>query len=287
VTPARFTVKFWGTRGSVATPGASTVRCGGNTPCIEVRCDARIIILDAGTGIRLLGLELERQGVKRADLLITHPHMDHLQGFPFFTPAYHASTSLTVYMAPLGDEDDPSQPFRRLMGEPNFPVIFHDLPARIRVHRLNGEQALGEVTVKLHPTNHPGGCYAYRLEYGGKSLVYMTDHEPYYRMFSGLGDSAEKDRAVREFLRGADLLVRETQYTEEEYPFHRGWGHGTFEDALCDALDNGVRRLALFHHDPEHDDAFLENQLAELQARKGNADLEILLAREGQSIELL
>lgn len=280
-----FTVKFWGTRGSVATPGEGTVRCGGNTPCVEVRCDSRVIVLDAGTGMRPLGLALEREGLSNVDVLISHAHMDHVQGFPFFNPAYNSGVNVMIHVPPFSI--DPAEPFIRLMEAPHFPVVFNSLPATIAFHRLNGTCTLGRVKITTHPVNHPGGCYAYRLEFRGKSMVYLTDHEPYSRQTPGDAAAEEKDRAVREFIRGADLLVRETQYTREEYEQHRGWGHGTFEDALLDALDMGVKRLALFHHDPEHDDLFLENQLACLVTRKGNAELDVVLAREGQTVELI
>ena len=131
--------------------------------------------------------------------------------------------------------------------------------------------------MKSHPVNHPGGCMSYRLEYLGKTLVYLTDHEPY-------GD--ERDTAVREFTRGADLLIREAQYTKAEYALKRGWGHSTFDDAVSDALEAGIKRLALFHHDPEHSDKFLESELRELRSRYGLDGIDIFLAREGQCVEL-
>ena len=283
---ARFSVKFWGTRGSVATPGEGTVRCGGNTPCLEMRCGERIIVLDAGTGIRPLGQALERQGVRKLTLLITHPHMDHLQGFPFFTLAYNREATLDIHLPKFGPEAT-DEPLHKLMEGVQFPVIFSKLPAQVNVHRMNGGLHLGEVEVRCHAVNHPGGCLAYRFTYGGKVFVYLTDHEPWRRIWPRHPESDTRDRELLEFTRGADLLVREAQYTPEEYEERRGWGHSTFDDALADALAAGVKKLVLFHHDPDHDDVFLENQLAALEVRKGSAELEILLAREGQTIELL
>jgi phosphoribosyl 1,2-cyclic phosphodiesterase len=261
----------------VAAPGESTLRCGGNTPCVEVRCGARVIVLDAGTGIRELGLKLVEQGVREVDLLISHFHMDHLQGFPFFTPSYHAGVRIDIYLAQLSPGRPLAEPFHKLMEEPHFPVPFRVLAADIRFHEMNGFRQLGEVAVKSQLVNHPGGCIAYRLEYGGKTLVYLTDHESY---------AGPEDAAVREFTRGADLLIREAQYTSAEYEHHHGWGHGTFEAAAADALESDVKRLALFHHDPQHDDEFLERELGKLQFRYRGSELEIFLAREGQCVEL-
>ena len=164
--------------------------------------------MDAGTGIRELGLELEREGATEFDLLISHSHMDHLQGFPFFNPAYNKDTRISVHLPRLNATGPLSEPFDKLMEEPHFPVPFQGLPADIRFHQMNGSCQLGEVGVLSHPVNHPGGCIAYRLEYGGKVLVYLTDHEPY---------ASERDQTIRDFTRGAALLIREAQYTTDEY----------------------------------------------------------------------
>ena len=260
----------------MATPGKGTLRCGGNTPCIEVRCGSRIIVVDAGTGIRELGLKLEKEGVTELDLLFSHFHMDHTQGFPFFTPAYHPGTRINIHAAPWADHSI-AEPFHKLMDQPSFPVPFLYMSADIRFHEMNGSSQLGNVRVRSQAVNHPGGCIAFRLEYEGKSLVYLTDHEPY-------GNA--QDDEVREFTRGADVLIREAQYTAAEYELKRGWGHSRFDDAVSDAARSGVKRLAIFHHDPEHDDLFLERELSELQSRYGSTRLDIFLAREGQLIEL-
>jgi phosphoribosyl 1,2-cyclic phosphodiesterase len=261
----------------VPTPGNATVRYGGNTPCVEVRCGDRLMVLDAGTGIRELGMELDREGVTGFDLLISHFHMDHLQGFPFCTPSYHESTTIDIHLARLGSGRPLSEPFDKLMEEPHFPVRFQDLGADIRFHEVNSHRMLGDVSVTSRPVNHPGGCIAYRIEYLGKTLVYLTDHEPYWSV---------KDEGVREFTRGADLLIREAQYTAAEYDQKRGWGHSSFDTAAADAVQAGVQRLALFHHEPDHDDRFLEGELNDLHSRYGSSGVEISLAREGQCVVL-
>ena len=233
-------------------------------------------MLDAGTGIRELGLKLEEEGVSELDLLFSHFHMDHTQGFPFFTPAYHQGTQINIYAAPWA-EHSLAEPFHKLMDQPSFPVPFHYMSADIRFHEMNGCTRLGDVQVRSHTVNHPGGCIAFRMEYEGKSLVYLTDHEPY---------GAAKDQDVRNFTRGADVLIREAQYTAAEYELRRGWGHSRFEDAVSDAIEADVKKLAIFHHDPQHDDLFLERELKELRSRYQSSRLEISLARERESVEL-
>jgi phosphoribosyl 1,2-cyclic phosphodiesterase len=234
-------------------------------------------VLDAGTGIRELGLELEQQGVTRLDLLLSHFHMDHVQGFPFFTPSYIPGAQIDIHLTRLGAGRPLSEPFDKLMEQPHFPVPFEYLSANIRFHELNGHQRLGEVEMWSQPVNHPGGCLAFRFEYCGKSLVYLTDHEPY---------GGAQDQPIRDFTRGADLLIREAQYTVAEYEQKRGWGHSSFDAVVSDAIAAGVRKLALFHHEPQHSDLFLDEELGELKSRYASSSLEIFLAREGQCIDL-
>jgi phosphoribosyl 1,2-cyclic phosphodiesterase len=233
-------------------------------------------VLDAGTGIRELGLKLEKEGISEIDLLFSHFHMDHTQGFPFFTPAYQEGTRINIYAAPWA-EHPLAEPFHKLMDQPSFPVPFQYMSADIRFHEMNGSTRIGDVQVRSHSVNHPGGCIAFRLEYAGKVLVYLTDHEPY-------GNA--RDQEIRDFIRGADVVIREAQYTDAEYESKRGWGHSRFDDAVSDAVESGVKRVAIYHHDPEHDDAFLERKLRELQSRYGTSKIDIFLAREGQSVEL-
>lgn len=251
---------------------------------MEVRCGDTILIVDAGTGIRPLGRELERRGARDLHLLMSHTHWDHIQGFPFFHSIYSASTKLNIY-SPREWSVPASAIFCQQMESPYFPVLMEDVPAKLCFHQVTDEFRIGEVEITRHRLNHPGGCSAFRFEYMGKSLVYATDHEPYVRLFGNLGLNRERDDSVRAFTRGADLLVRDAQYTEEEYENHRGWGHGTFEDAANDAIEARVRRLALFHHDPDHDDAFLESQLQALH-RFASSNLEIMMAREGHEVQL-
>jgi phosphoribosyl 1,2-cyclic phosphodiesterase len=232
--------------------------------------------LDAGTGIRELGLQLDAEGVNSLDLLFSHFHMDHTQGFPFFSPAYNEGTRIDIYATPSA-EHSLQEPLLRLMDQLSFPVPFQHMSADIRFHEMNGSSQLGEVQVQSQAVNHPGGCTAFRLQYKGKTLVYLTDHEPY---------GSPQDQEVRDFTHGADLLIREAQFTDAEYESKRGWGHSRFDDAVSDAIESGVKRLAITHHDPQHDDLFLERKLSELHSRYASSKLDIFLAREGQSVVL-
>lgn len=250
-----------------------------------MRCDSQVLILDAGTGIRLLGRKLEKEGVKRLDLLISHPHIDHLQGFPFFNPAYDDSARVCIHMPPRGSAPS-SEPFDRLMEAPHFPVIFRSLPAHIEFQRLSGTIYIGAVQVRTFCLNHPGGSTAMRLDFDGKSIVYMTDHEPYTRLYGHHRENFVRDQAVIEFMRDADVLIREAQYTAEEYEAHRGWGHGTYEDAVDSAMEANVKRLFLFHHDPDHDDSFLDQQVIKMHQRAAGTALDVQIAKEGEYVVL-
>lgn len=249
-----------------------------------MRCGHSRLVFDAGTGLRPLGIEMSRENVLSLDLFLTHFHMDHLQGFPFFLPAYDPHCTMKLHMPPHADASE-TAPIELLMQESMFPVPFSKLPANIQAVPVNGPCSVGGAVVTNFPLNHPGGCVAYRVEFAGKAVVYMTDHEPYWRNHPNSPDAKAKDRAILDFIRGATMLIREAQYSAQEYPRHRGWGHGTFDDALADAIAGGTQRLAIFHHDPEHDDRFLEAQLARLQKMAPDW-LEVMLAREGQSVEL-
>lgn len=280
-----FTVRFWGTRGTVATPGASTLRYGGNTCCVEVRCAGQVIVLDAGTGVRALGVALEREGAEPISLVFSHTHMDHIQGFPFFLPAYHLKKNLVVYEPP--GLSLPVQEALRKQTEPYyFPVPLNDLPAHLEFRKIEKQAWIGEVLVRQMELNHPGGCSGYRVEHGGKALVYLTDHEPYTRLFGETGYSVEKDGEVLDFMRGGDLVIRDTTYTVEEYDGRRGWGHGTFDDAAMDAKRADVKCTAAFHHDPDHSDDTLEAALAAARAAYSLGESRLILSREGQTLTL-
>ena len=276
-----FTVRFWGVRGSIPTPQDGFLGVGGNTSCVELTAaDGTTLVLDAGTGARALGYALAaRAGGEpmRVHVAFSHYHWDHLQGLPFFAPLYSGSNTVCFYAAAPTDRPDDSL-HRLLSGQmsfPYFPVPFSDLAALTETTVLTtGEPAeIGPFNVRPFPVNHPQGAHGYRVELGGASVVYATDYEH--------GD-AGCDAGLRDVARGADLLISDAQYTPEEYPLRKGWGHTTWEHAAHLAASAGVGRLLLFHHDPAHDDAALERILAQAREVFPATDL----AREGLAIEL-
>ncbi|MGH9863005.1 MAG: response regulator [Candidatus Acidiferrales bacterium] len=262
-------VKFWGTRGSIPTPGPATARYGGNTSCVEVRSGETILMLDAGSGAREMGLALAREFSGRPldlHVFISHTHWDHIQGFPFFVPAYGPRNRITLYSL-HGTDKSLQKVFTGQMDAAYFPVELSEMQAELRFIELEGPVTVGEIQITHTFLNHPGLAIAFRLEARRKSIVYMTDHEHHCRLQGDNEHNRRLERAVVEFARHADLYIREAQYTEEEYPSKRGWGHSTWVDALEAAHEAGVKRLALYHHDPMHDDDALDRMLAACQAR--------------------
>jgi phosphoribosyl 1,2-cyclic phosphodiesterase len=239
-------IRFWGVRGSIASPGPETANVGGNTSCVEVMCNTQRIVLDAGTGLRALGNALVATREPQAlSLLLSHFHWDHIQGLPFFVPAYMPQTKLTIVGASDGRHSLRDK-LSRQMTEPHFPVQLDDLSAQLTYREARPMQAfeLGEVRVKVARWNHPGGVFAYRLEHEGSSIVYATDTEHY----------ACVDPALKNLAQDADVLIYDAQYTEEEYQSKVGWGHSTYVAGAEVAKAAGVKRLVLFHHDPMRTD---------------------------------
>ena len=291
-------IRFWGTRGSLAKPGPNTVRYGGNTSCVEVRApDGTRIVLDCGTGAHELGEALVATGERpiHGHLLITHTHWDHIQGFPFFAPLFDPGNEWHIY-APQGLGQRLEDTLAGQMAYAYFPVSLVQLGATIHFYELaEGSFDLGSVRVTTRFLNHPGLAMGYRLEARGVSLVYATDHEPHSRYFGegpeaagGMQPAHPEDQRHVEFLAGADLLIHDAQYTLEEYPKKVTWGHTPAEWAVDFACAGGVRRLALFHHDPLRTDEAVDRLVEVCRRRvtaRGDA-LEVFAAAEGQVIEL-
>jgi phosphoribosyl 1,2-cyclic phosphodiesterase len=251
--------RVWGARGSIPTPQAEAQRYGGNTPCVEVNFSSgQRIILDAGTGIRKLGLDLLKSGHGDLDyhIFLSHFHWDHVQGLPFFLPLYNPAVTVTFYSSRPPEEL--REILHRQMVTPYFPVLFDDLSASMRFVQL-GEAPLklGAVEVHAFALKHPQGANGFRLVHRGKKVVYATDHEH--------GDVEADGRLLHAAL-GADVLFYDAQFTPEEYPSHRGWGHGTWAEGVEVAAFAGVKHLVLFHHDPGHDDEQIDSQLARARA---------------------
>lgn len=284
-------VRFWGTRGSIPAPGPATMRYGGNTSCVEVRLDDdTLLIFDAGTGIRPLGQALLTQpGPVRAYLFLSHAHWDHIQGLPFFTPAYIEGTELTI----LGPEHGQLTLEKVVTGQmqsPYFPIPMHVMAAKITFVKLRDGSVFtlpNGATVEAARVNHPGYTLGYRLTANGTVVAYTTDNEPF-------GDAAASRHLVYPgshiaLVQQADLLIQDAQYTPAEYlPARLGWGHSTYLDALHIAQQAQVKRLALFHHDPSHTDADIDQILADCQARIVRQQLAFACfgAAEGAALQL-
>lgn len=285
--------RFWGTRGSIAKAGPTTVRYGGNTSCVEVRSQAgTLVILDCGTGAHGLGhaLESARTGALHGHILITHTHWDHIQGFPFFAPFFREGDEWDVY-APRGLRESVREALAGQMQYTYFPVSPEQFTATIRYHDLvEGAFTLHDIRVTTQYLNHPALTLGYRLEADGAVLVYATDHEPHSRALAA-GDASEiggEDRRHVELLAGADLVIHDAQYVADEYPEKAGWGHSTVESVVASARAAGARRLALYHHDPLRDDAAIERVAvaARGQAAAAGAGLDVFAAAEGLVIDI-
>jgi phosphoribosyl 1,2-cyclic phosphodiesterase len=252
-------LNFWGVRGSIACPSPNHVRFGGNTSCIEITAGSERIVLDAGTGLRELGNQFMRDDVRRASLLLTHTHWDHINGFPFFKPAYMANRRFRIMAGHLnrrGVRDILSGQ----MAEPTFPVPLEAMRAELDFEDFAAGDSFDLVPgvhVRTAQLNHPNRATGYRIEHAGKAVCYVTDTEHVI---------GKPDQSVLGLIEGADLVVYDSTYTDQEFPEHVGWGHSTWQEAvrLCQAAR--VKRLAIFHHDPDHDDNFMEAIEAEAQA---------------------
>jgi len=271
-------IRFWGTRGSIPTPGERTVRYGGNTACVEVRDGSgALLVLDAGTGLRELGIALNGAGVLTVDLLLSHLHWDHIQGIPFFRPAFDPRNTLRIH-GPVQ-----KRPLRDLLGlgmdDPFFPVDLDDLPVKPDIHEIASGDAvrMGPFRVSATTIYHPSPSLAYRIEADGRSLVYATDTED---AFSG------RENPVIALAKDADTLIHDAQFLDED--FKATWGHSTVAAAIDVAVRAGVRRLVLYHHDPDRSDDALDaiGAAAQKQARERSKDLEVIVAREGLELEI-
>ncbi len=269
--------RFWGVRGSIATPGPQTVRYGGNTPCVEVNAGGRLIVLDGGTGLRGLGVDLlSRGGAVEADIFLSHLHWDHIQGIPFFTPAFIPGNTFRIWGESKGN-DAVQRALERQMTDPNFPVPLSIMGSELSFEEVVAGQdlQLGEVAVRTRPLRHPNGCLGLRIEHGGKALAYATDteHDP---------EGGDLDPNVVALARDADILIYDSMYTEAEYHDGKlGWGHSTYREAVRVARAANVKRLFFFHHEPNHDDDFLDARLAEAISDTSADAFEVSMAVEG------
>jgi phosphoribosyl 1,2-cyclic phosphodiesterase len=276
-------VRFFGVRGSIPTPGPSTVRYGGNSVCVEVRLsDDTRIVLDAGTGIRECGKQIERDGYTGAiHLCITHPHWDHVIGLPFFGPLYSKDRRIIVHPMNAAGRERARNPI--MFDGEHFPVRFADLPAQIERETSDCEHRIGCARVSGIDLNHPGGAIGFRIddEGDGSSLCYLTDNE-----LNPPGAPVTTPAALARFAAGASLIIHDAQYLPSDMPAKRGWGHSLVDEVLALARDAEARAVALHHHDPDRDDAALDD-IAAGAARWAEANarsLATIVAREGLAL---
>ncbi|MEK7402563.1 MAG: MBL fold metallo-hydrolase [Gemmatimonadota bacterium] len=285
-------IQFWGTRGSIPSPGPRTVRYGGNTPCVEVRTpEGWLIILDAGTGMRELGRSLLSRANGspiKGDIFLTHAHWDHIQGIPFFAPIFQRGNHFTIWGSHTL-EGSIDRIVRDQMNPVVFPVTFEELDATIDFSAISDgkKESRPGFDVSAYPVRHPGGALGYRFTGTSgqrSSLVYVSDNE------LGSGGKYETPVGWRsglvEFARGAKVLIHDTTYTSEEYDHYRGWGHSTYDDAVALALEAGVEQLVLFHHKPERTDDELDQrvELCREIVKERGASLEVEAAAEGMTL---
>jgi len=297
-------VRFWGVRGSIPCPGPDTVIYGGNTTCLEIRADDRLLIADLGTGLRRLGdwlmvNDLKKYGKIKADIFVTHTHWDHILGFPMFTPVYIPGTELRI-TGPVSFENNTLKNIiETQLSYQYWPVTAGELAANIEYNQIK-ETTLdmgGGLSMTSKFLNHTILCLGYRFDYQGKSIALVFDHEPFRNLFSanpadenydegaakeGEIAAAEENEKIRNFIKGADIVVHDTQYMENEYTTHTGWGHATFEHAINAVNGIGVKTLVFFHHDPSRTDS----QLEQLEKKyTNNSVMKIIMAREGTTLE--
>ena len=291
--------RFWGTRGSIASPGPGTNHFGGNTSCVELTTPTGgLLMLDSGTGARALGNRMlaAAHGPLTATILLTHTHWDHIQGFPFFGPLFQPDNHFKVY-GPEGAHLSLRDVLAGQMEHHYFPVELDQLAARISYQDLcEGSYEIDGLSVRAQQMNHPSPTLGYRIEAEGRSICYLCDHEPFFEELwqegapHGKMDSILEagDRRHAEYMQGADVVIHEAQYTPQEYPSKRHWGHSTYVYVVELAVLAGVGRLFLTHHDPSHDDKFiagLERNAQEL-ARSLDSKLEVCCAYEGCEIDV-
>ena len=271
-----FGIKFWGVRGSIACPAVNYVKYGGNTSCIEVIVDDRHFVLDAGTGIRFLGQRFLKDDLLKTHILFTHTHWDHINGFPFFVPAYDPKRTLHIMAGHLSGDRSIEKTLSNQMEGPMFPIPLAAMQAKIDFQDFTAGdsfQLYPDVKVLTAPLNHPNQATGYRIEYAGKAVCYITDTEHI---------PGEPDQNILGLIEGADVVIYDSTYTEEEFPTRIGWGHSTWNEGvrLCRAA--GVKRLCIFHHEPDHDDDFMDKLMAEAKREWP----ECFAARDGMEVEI-
>lgn len=275
-----FLIQFWGVRGSIASPGCDTVRYGGNTSCVEMRIGGKRLIFDGGTGLRVLGKSLLSEMPVEAYMFFSHSHWDHIQGFPFFVPAFVKGNCFHIYGAIAPNGASIKQRLHDQMLHPNFPVPMQVMQSDLKFYDLfpGDTMQLGDIQIETGPLNHPNSAMGYRITWQGRTAVYATDTEHF---------PDRLDENLLHLARNADLLIYDACYTDEEYHDPKaskmGWGHSTWQEGVKMAKAAGVKKLVVFHHDPSHTDDFLDKVEAQVESVFPNS----VLAREGMILPVV
>lgn len=269
-------IRFWGVRGSIACASPEHMKYGGNTSCIEVQAGDHCFVLDAGTGIRNFGNVIFERDIRNIHLLLTHTHWDHINGFPFLTPAYDPKRTITIHAGHLKDQGGVEGILSMQMHNPMFPVPLDAMQANLTFEDFEAGDSYklyDDVKIRTAPLNHPNGATGYRVEHGGKSVVYITDteHVP-----------DQPDQNILGLIEGADMVIYDSTYTEEEFPEKIGWGHSTWNEGmrLCKAAN--VKQLAIFHHDPDHTDDIMDKIAEQSKAEWDQS----FITREGMELTI-
>ncbi|HEX5094828.1 MAG TPA: MBL fold metallo-hydrolase [Acidimicrobiia bacterium] len=277
--------RVWGCRGSLATPGETTIRYGGNTSCIEVRLDSGdVLVLDAGTGMRPLGVALEEDPPAEIHVLLSHLHLDHVQGLGFFRPLFRPDAQVHIW-GPASPVQSLAERLAIYLSPPLFPVRLADIPAQLTFHdQPEADVPIGSGTIRAGSVTHQGPTVGWRIEEHGRVLSYLPDHEPVIGVqIDDLGDDWLSGYDVA---RDADVLFHDAQYGDEEYPRHVGWGHSSIEHVMGFARRARADTLVLFHHDPYHSDDDLETLLDDARRLTNGQVANVCLAHEGMSIDI-
>ncbi|MAJ92629.1 MAG: MBL fold metallo-hydrolase [Rhodospirillaceae bacterium] len=268
---SNFFVRFWGVRGSIPCPGPDTAIYGGNTPCVEIRCGPRVLIFDAGTGIRRLANTLSADNVRNVDLFLTHTHLDHINGFPMFNFLFDDQHHLKIWAGKREGWSPIKDIFDKFMAPPVWPLSIEDLGAKI----IFSDFEIGQIftlkpgiIIRSANLNHPQGAVGYRVEFSGKSICYVTDTEHF---------QDRRDPNILKLIERADIVIYDASFTDDEYPNYVGWGHSTWQEGVRLCAEAGARRLVVFHHLPERSD----NELAEIDSSVGSLLPGSVVAREG------
>ncbi len=269
-------VKFWGVRGSIACPGDQYQRYGGNTSCVEVRCGDEVLIFDAGTGLRELGESLAENGRVESNLFLTHTHFDHINGLPFFAPLFNPQNRLKLWAGHLLPEHTLHEALGKFMAAPLFPVPLQIFAANVSFHDFRAGEMIEPhpgIKIRTAPLNHPNKATGYRLQHAGKSVCYITDTEHV---------EGRPDENILNLIDRADMMIYDATYTDQEYPKYKTWGHSTWQEGarLCDMA--GVKTFVIFHHDPGHDDEFMDRVADEAERTRPGT----VVAREGMVLKL-